>query len=141
MRTVIVTTDRVTTDGVIVLTKGSYGVELTFNFIGDEWTGLIKKAVFNGVQRTIEGNKCKVPKEVTETTGNVRLGVYGLAVDGEQIAERISPYPTVISVIDGSFADGLTDAEDGEEIDENDTLIVIEKLIDESGVIEYDANF
>ena len=93
MHTVNVTTDRVTTDGVIVLTKGSYGVELTFNFIGDEWLGLIKKAVFNGVQRTIQDDKCIVPKEVTETTGNIKLGVYGINVDGEEITERLSPSP------------------------------------------------
>ena len=52
---------------------------------------------------------------------------------------RVSPYPTKIKVVSGSYDEYLVDTGGGE----TDTAILeeIEQLIDESGVIEYDNSF
>ena len=105
-----VTVDKVTTDEDIKLTKGAYGYELTFNFVGDIWNNLIKKAVFNGVEIAINNNKCIIPLEATKETGKIKLGVYGYNSNGEILILRASPYPTPIKVLNGSYDSSLKEA-------------------------------
>lgn len=134
------TVDKVTTYEDIKLCKGAYGYELAFEFIGDIWDSSFKKAVFDGVQVDIVDNKCVIPIEATAETGSVKLGVYGYeAAEGGTLIMRVSPYPTKIKVVSGSYDEYLVDTGGGE----TDTAILeeIEQLIDESGVIEYDSNF
>ncbi len=99
---VLITNDKVVT-APIVLTSGSYGTELTFSFDDEQWDALIKKAVFGDVEQLIEDDKCIIPSETTENVGNVQFGVYGYEVSDDELILRLSPQPTVISVIQGSY--------------------------------------
>lgn len=111
MHNITATAESVTTDELITLTKGVYGVELHFNFIGDEWDGLIKKAVFNGKETAINDNVCIIPEETTAETGNIELGVYGYKLENDELKLRLSPYPSVMCVINGSFDKAISEAQ------------------------------
>lgn len=95
---------------------------LEFTFTKD-YEGLTCKAVFSIIPKTkdeeitfyqqpIIANKCYIPYEVMEGEG-VLIGVYGYAVDGEELVLRYSPEPKNLWFLEGSYYEG---AEEPEEI-------------------------
>lgn len=91
--------------------SGEYNVnECTFEF-SQEYEGLTKVAVFSlcdGTTRniTILNNRCIIPTEVLQETGQVQIGVYGYATQDNELVLRYSPTPQNFVVRLGSYKEG-----------------------------------
>lgn len=65
-----------------ILAGGTVGkVCVAFDFVGDEWMGLAKTAVFHvgtaDILMPLEQNKCELPAEALAKSGSVKVGVFG----------------------------------------------------------------
>lgn len=101
----------------IILTKtndvnsGEYNVnECVFEF-SQEFDNLTCIAVFSlcdGTTRniTILNNRCIIPTEVLQQTGQVKIGVYGYSVQDDELVLRYSPTPQIFVVTEGSYKEG-----------------------------------
>lgn len=101
----------------IILTKtsdvnsGEYNVnECIFEF-SQEFDNLTCIAVFSlcdGTTRniTILNNRCIIPTDVLQQTGQVKIGVYGYSVQDDELVLRYSPTPQIFVVTEGSYKEG-----------------------------------
>lgn len=64
------------------------------------YADLIMRVCMNGQFATVVDGQCFAPPL---QEGMCRLGVYGYAMDGEQLVQRISPEPCVFYVRPGSY--------------------------------------
>lgn len=80
------------------------------------YADLVVRVCMNGQFATVVDGQCFAPPL---QEGMCRLGVYGYAVDGEQLVQRISPEPCVFYVRPGSYdlAAVETDAPDPTELE------------------------
>lgn len=91
------------------LNAGEYNIhEVEFEF-DEAYNDLIKKAVFSGNGHCylveIANNKCTIPYEVLSETGDVSIGAFGYAVDGDNLVLRYSPAPVYVYINLGSYKD------------------------------------
>ena len=105
----IVGINKVTFDETDKLNAGEYNihdVEFEFDEVYDE---LIKKAVFSGNGHSylvdIVNNRCIMPYEVLSQTGDISVGAFGYAVDGQDLVLRYSPSPSYLHVDMGTYRD------------------------------------
>lgn len=91
---------RMTIDGVTatatekeVLTAGRVGLRCAFEFVGGEWGGLFKTAVFQGIETidvALPTNECVVPWEAMAVEGvNLKVGVYGANGNGDIVIPTV----------------------------------------------------
>lgn len=80
------------------------------------YADLVVRVCMNGQFATVVDGQCFAPPL---QEGMCRLGVYGYAVDGEQLVQRISPEPCVFYVRPGSYDPAAveTDAPDPTELE------------------------
>ncbi len=80
------------------------------------YADLVVRVCMNGQFATVVDGRCFAPPL---QEGMCRLGVYGYAVDGEQLVQRISPEPCVFYVRPGSYDPAAveTDAPDPTELE------------------------
>lgn len=75
--------------------SGSVNVDkIIFNFSGEEWDGLTKTAVFvtqsgKTINVPLIDNYCIVPAEACSECGNISIGVYGIAIEDNQIVKLL----------------------------------------------------
>lgn len=75
--------------------SGSVNVDkIVFNFSGDEWDELTKTAVFatesgKTINVPLIDDYCVVPPEAYSEKGNVSIGVYGIAIENDQIVKLL----------------------------------------------------
>ena len=106
-----VTTNNVIIEEKNILNENEYNVhECEFEFV-EEYNGLVKKAVFTGIDgktyvQTIIDDKCSIPSEILTKRQNVKIGVYGYDVDNEELILRYSPRPTQFTINEGSYKEG-----------------------------------
>ncbi len=72
------------------------------------YADLIVRVCMNGQFATVVDGECYAPPL---QEGLCRLGVYGYAVDGEQLVQRISPEPCVFYVRPGSYDAAVVEAD------------------------------
>ncbi len=105
---------QVTKDNVTILSKdniheGEYRInELSFDFSEEYTSDLVINAVFtnelgNAYQISVIDEKCHIPAEILDDTGQVVLGVYAYQINGEELELRYSPFPTSFVVLSGSY--------------------------------------
>lgn len=87
--------------------SGEYNVQKCEFVFSSEYEGLTKMAVFSNEESSfktmIVGNECIIPYEILETDGTIGVGVYGYALDGEDLVKRYSPKPVFFNVELGSY--------------------------------------
>lgn len=88
--------------------EGEYKATLCQFEFDDIYTGLVMKAVFTNSSRgsyevPILNDRCEIPAEVLQSMGNIKVGVYGYEVDGDELVLRYSPSPTFVKVDSGSY--------------------------------------
>jgi len=87
--------------------SGEYNVQKCEFVFSNEYNGLTKMAVFSNEESSfktmITDNECIIPYEILETDGTIGLGVYGYALDGEDLVKRYSPKPVFFNVELGSY--------------------------------------
>lgn len=72
------------------------------------YADLVVRVCMNGQFATVVDGECYAPPL---QEGMCRLGVYGYAVDGEQLVQRISPEPCVFYVRPGSYDPAAVEAD------------------------------
>ncbi len=72
------------------------------------YADLVVRVCMNGQFATVVDGECYAPPL---QEGMCRLGVYGYAVDGEQLVQRISPEPCVFYVRSGSYDPAAVEAD------------------------------
>lgn len=72
------------------------------------YADLVVRVCMNGLFATVVDGECYAPPL---QEGMCRLGVYGYAVDGEQLVQRISPEPCVFYVRPGSYDPAAVEAD------------------------------
>ena len=104
-----------------ILNDGEYNIhKCQFDF-GEEYKGLVQKAVFTlnddtPYLMTIVNNECNIPIEVLEE-GVLKIGVYAYETNNDELVLRYSPSPDIIHVFDGSY---VKDAQNTEPITPTD---------------------
>ena len=91
------------------LNAGEYNIhEVEFEF-DEVYNDLIKKAVFSGNGHCylveLQNDSCIIPYEVLSETGDVEIGAYGYAVNGDKLLLRYSPSPVYVYINLGSYKD------------------------------------
>ena len=72
------------------------------------YADLVVRVCMNGQFATVVDGQCFAPPL---QEGMCRLGVYGYAMDGEQLVQRISPEPCVFYVRPGSYDAAAVEAD------------------------------
>ncbi len=72
------------------------------------YADLVVRVCMNGQFATVVDGQCFAPPL---QEGMCRLGVYGYAMDGEQLVQRISPEPCVFYVCPGSYDTAVVEAD------------------------------
>jgi hypothetical protein len=116
MLLVNVTKNKVTIANDYVVNRGEYKVnKIQFAFTED-YSGLVKKAIFkdsnNVIEQAIINDECDIPYEVLNST-KIELRVYGYEVANEELVLRYSPQFTYILTTEGSY---IAPTGQGEEI-------------------------
>lgn len=92
------------------LYKGEYGVNKCEFEFSDEYTGLVKVAVFKReydvYKVDVINNVCNIPSEVLARVGTFKMGVYAYETDGEELLIRYSPAMEELTVTNGSYSEG-----------------------------------
>lgn len=88
--------------------SGEYNVTPCLFTFSEEYDGLIKTAVFTNKKNEaynmlIQDNECQIPYEVLEKEGAVELGVFGYAIEDDDLELRYSPKPCLFAVTKGSY--------------------------------------
>ena len=96
---------------------GEYKANICEFDFSEEWDSLVKKAVFTykldePIKMDIADDKCDIPVEVLKY-GEVKIGVYGYTVDGEDLVLRYSPTPDKWFVVEGSYVIDAQNSEGG----------------------------
>lgn len=112
---------KVTQQAVILQNKGPVTAENVNQIrcvveLDPAYADLVVRVCMNGQFATVVDGQCFAPPL---QEGMCRLGVYGYAVDGEQLVQRISPEPCVFYVRPGSYDPAAveTDAPDPTELE------------------------
>ena len=104
-----VTTTKVEITQPSSVNQGEYNAtvcEFEFSNLFDD---LVTKAVFTDLETgdayevPILDNTCNIPVEMLRHKGDIKIGVYGYEVDGEELKLRYSPIPTRVKVNPGSY--------------------------------------
>ena len=107
--------NRIAVDSYPSLSAGAVNdFEISFRFVDSGWDDLTKIAVFTAgttaIRVALENDKCFIPADVLEESGDITIGVYGYEMgDNEEVALRKSPTPLEISVWNGSYNKNATD--------------------------------
>lgn len=97
-----------------IINRGEYKAndcEFTFT---DEYTGLVKKAVFvddtHKIEQAIINNKCDIPYEVINSK-NFELRVFAYQVENDELLLRYSPTPAKMTTREGSYTENTGSGE------------------------------
>ena len=104
---------KVTQQAVILQNKGPVTAENVNQIrcvveLDPAYADLVVRVCMNGQFATVVDGECYAPPL---QEGMCRLGVYGYAVDGEQLVQRISPEPCVFYVRPGSYDPAAVEAD------------------------------
>lgn len=98
-----------------IINKGEYKVNKCNFTFSEEYTDLVKKAIFVAgdikKEMAIINNECDIPYEVLNSDA-VELRVYAYEVDGEDLVLRYSPTHTNFYLRVGSYIDGADESEE-----------------------------
>lgn len=100
-----------------ILNDGEYNIhKCQFDF-GEEYNGLVQKAVFtlndgSSYLETIVDDECNIPIEVLNE-GILKIGVYAYETNNDELVLRYSPSPDIIHVFDGSYVKDAQNSEGG----------------------------
>lgn len=92
--------------------SGSVNVDkIVFNFSGDEWNDLEKTAVFvtesgKTINVPLIDNYCMIPIDVYSECGNISIGLYGMAIENDQIVKLLPTNLVNKTMQKGSYIPG-----------------------------------
>lgn len=114
-------------------------VVASFGF-GEDWTGYEKKVIFEDHSGAYEldldeNNTCVVPYEVLRRDDDKEFKRFKVSAYGAKDVKRITTNRITIKVRNSGYREDISDFTDFTD------FLTVNRLIDESEVIEYDGNF